>query len=117
MYTEAPASHAALLTFRGVDRDAGRVQLLLRLPVLVPPPRPGREQDNHQQHGRRYTPSLAFRSTPYAQQMGTLSYEQAKSHARDVQDPLRNDEAHVEEQIGSGDEWKHNHGQRHDEHV
>ena len=104
-------------TFSGVDGDAGGVELLLRLPVLVPAPRPGREGRDHQQRRQRYTPSPARRSTPQAQQVRAVGHEQAEAHAGDVEDPLRDDEAHVEEQVGGRDEGEHDHGQGHDENI
>lgn len=99
-----------LLTFRRVDVQRGSVQTLLVEPVGVPQQGLGRHEANEQGGRDEDRPALPPRPVPPRHVVAARDGrgdDQARAHARQVEDPLRYHEAHVEEEIAGREEGEH----------
>lgn len=86
------------------------VQTLLVEPVGVPQQSLGRHEANEEGGRDEHRPALPPRPVPPRHVVAARhgrAHDQARAHARQIQDPLRNHEAHVEEEVARGEEGEH----------
>lgn len=86
------------------------VQTLLVEPVGVPRQGLGRHEANEQSGGDEDRPAPPPRAVPPRHVVAARdgrAYDQTRAHARQVEDPLRYHEAHVEEEVAGWEEGEH----------
>ena len=104
-------------TLGWVDKDAGSIEAFLGGPVLIPNQCPNGEEQEQPDEDDMKDPFPQHGVRLGLEKMEAQSEEEAKPHRRDVEDPLRHDESHVEEEIRGRDEGEEEQGQAHHRYV